>query len=260
MRRKLKCFYDEAKEKTYTTRELGLQVVEVDKIIGTLDKCGELDRRFKPRRRRDRAERFRRARLVEAYESLTSNPSLPPIELYRYRREYYVVDGHRRVAAALQAGREFLDAYVTDVIPLEDRKAQEGAVSRRKLELETGLKNVRLNYESGYQDLLQEIAGYAAQGDLKEKARIWYSKVFLPACREIERTDLKDLFSGLRDGDIFVMIVRFYRNFDSGFPRSSDFESVFSMFISDRKRLKVRLRRLPLIRTLVSVFKPIRKG
>jgi hypothetical protein len=37
--------------------DAGLRVVEVEKIIGTVDKFGELDRRFRPLRRRDRGER-----------------------------------------------------------------------------------------------------------------------------------------------------------------------------------------------------------
>jgi hypothetical protein len=39
---------------------------------------------------------------------------LPPIELYRLGDRYYVLDGHHRVAAALDLGQVEMDAVVTE--------------------------------------------------------------------------------------------------------------------------------------------------
>jgi hypothetical protein len=146
MRKRPKCFFDEVGAREYTTIDAGLRVVEVNRITGTVGKCGELDRRFRSLHRRDRGERYRRTRMARAFENPAMNPSIPPVDLYWYRGTYYIVDGHRRVAAALAAGIEFLDANVTEVVALDDRKIQEGVVSRRRFESETGLKNIRLTY------------------------------------------------------------------------------------------------------------------
>jgi hypothetical protein len=254
MAKKLKCFFEEVGGKEYTTADAGLRVVEVDKITGTVGKCGQLDRRFRPLRRRDRGERYRRIRMARAFDNPTMVPPIPPVDLYLYRGAYYVVDGHRRVAAALAAGIEFLDAQVTEVLTLDDRKVQEGVISRRKFESETGLKNIRLTYEPGYRVLLEEIKRYQAPGELKEKAEAWQSIVFLPACRKIEQAGLGEILSGMRPADIFVVILRFHRGFDSGFPRNASFEAMLAEFLTIRGRSKRRLIRRRLLRFLRSAF------
>jgi hypothetical protein len=190
MHNRPKRFFDELDGREYTTMDAGLLVVDVDKITGTVDKCGELDRRFHPLHRRDRGERFRRSRMSRAFENPAIVSSIPPVDLYWYRGTYYIVDGHRKVAAALAAGIEFLDAQVTEIATIDDRKMQEGIISRRRFESETGLKNIRLTYEPGHQILLDEIKRYQAPGDMKEEAAAWQSTVFLPACRKIEQDGL----------------------------------------------------------------------
>jgi len=67
MRKRVKCF-DEVFDSTraYTVFDGGLRVIEVSKIKGSVDKCGELDDRFRYIRRRDRGERSRRYLLEEA--------------------------------------------------------------------------------------------------------------------------------------------------------------------------------------------------
>lgn len=249
-----KCFFDELGGREYTTTDAGLRVVDVDKITGTVGKCGELDSRFRPLHRRDRGERYRRSHMSKAFENPVMVPSIPPVDLYRYRGAYYVVDGHRRVAAALAAGIEFLDDQVTEIATLDDRKMQQGVISRRRFESETGLKNIRLTYEPGYQVLLDEIKLYQAPGDKKEKAAAWQSAVFLPACRKIEQAGLSELLTGMRPADIFVMILRFHRGFDSGFPRNASFEKMLENFVEVRGRFKRRLVRWRVLRFVHSIF------
>jgi hypothetical protein len=216
--------------KSYTTVENGLRVVEVGRITGSVDKCGELDRRFRPLRRRDRGERQRRARLAAAMSDPLPGRPIPPVSLYRYAGHYFVVDGHRRVAAALAAGIEYLDAYVTDVVLQGNRAAVQASLSRKRFEAETGLMNLRLDQEAGYTDLLAQIAEFPGG------ARAWYSSVFLPACRQIEKSGLPELFPDLRAGDLYVLVLRFHRDFDSGFPRGADFQAVLDRFIAFRGR------------------------
>jgi hypothetical protein len=253
MRKRPKCFFDELAGREYTTMDAGLRIVDVEKIIGTVDKCGELDRRFRPLHRRDRGEHYRRSRMFRAFENPAVVPSIPPVDLYWYRGAYYVVDGHRRVAAALALGIEFLDAQVTEIVPLDDRKMQEGLVSRRRFESETGLKNIRLTYEPGYQVLLDEIKRYRSPGDTKEAAVAWQSAVFLPACQKIDQAGLSELLSGMTPADIFVVILRFHRGFDSGFSGNPSFETMLEHFIEIRGRFKRRLARRRILRFLRTI-------
>src|ERR687886_2350641 len=50
---------------------------------------------------------------------MRAGQALPPIEVYALGEEYYVVDGHHRVAAARALGYLYLDALVHEcVLPL----------------------------------------------------------------------------------------------------------------------------------------------
>jgi len=254
MRRTLKCFNEELHERQYTTMPVGLRVIEVGRIVGSVDKCTELGPDFRPRGRSHRKERHRRTQMDRMFTSFAAGMSLPPIEVYLYQGEYYVVDGHRRVASAIAVRREFIEANVTEVVRLDDRRSQEGALSRRAFEQQTGLTKVRLANEAGYRFLLQEIERRPGEGTLPEKARSWYSAVYLPACKAIEHAGVAEMFPRMREGDLFVMVLRFHRELDSGFERGSDFQAVLDRFLRARGRLRFSLRSCPLFRAVSRLF------
>src|SRR5215212_1900406 len=90
-------------------RQLGLQVVPLDAIVGTVDRTRDFDRQFRPTSGRVRARWERLAAAMRAGESL------PPIDAYRIGDLHFVRDGHHRVSVARALGRRDIDAYVTDV-------------------------------------------------------------------------------------------------------------------------------------------------
>jgi hypothetical protein len=95
--------------------DLGLQVVSLDSIVGSVDRAVDFDRGLRPTsaRLRSRWERIAAAqRRGEAF---------PPVSLYKIGDLYFVRDGHHRVSVAKSLGRTDIDAYVTEVetrIPL----------------------------------------------------------------------------------------------------------------------------------------------
>jgi hypothetical protein len=91
-------------------RHLGLQVIDVDSIVGTVDRGREFDRRFRPTsgRTRTRWERIATAQ--------RKGQAMPPIDVYRIGEVHFVKDGHHRVSVARAMGNDKLDAYVTDVL------------------------------------------------------------------------------------------------------------------------------------------------
>ncbi len=95
-------------------RELGLMSVPVDRIRGTaVEGAPQRGGDFLPLKdRRSEDWRGRWQRILAANESLRT---LPPIELIRFGDEYWVEDGHNRVAAALYGGQDEVDAVVTDL-------------------------------------------------------------------------------------------------------------------------------------------------
>jgi hypothetical protein len=91
-------------------RNLGLQTIELDSIVGTVDRSREFDRRFRPtsRRLRQRWERINKA--------MREGEAMPPIDVYRIGELHFVRDGHHRVSVAHALGLEVIDAYVTEII------------------------------------------------------------------------------------------------------------------------------------------------
>lgn len=259
--KKAKCFAEEtARFGPYTTLDAGPRVIELRRITGTVNKCGQLDRDFRLlHRRRDRKERYRRLRLNQANLHLTS---LPPIDVYLLAAEYYVIDGNRRVAAAKLHRLEYMDAHVIECLPLADREALAGAVLRRRFEQETGLRSLRLRYESGYAVLLREVNEFipeaGADGELKERARSWYSRFFLPACELIRRSPLPSAFPRAGEADLFVMIAGFYQDLMGGYPIKISYESLLSGFLFARRLKRRRLLRQPPMRLLYRLLRGAR--
>ncbi|MFL5848547.1 MAG: chromosome partitioning protein ParB [Solirubrobacteraceae bacterium] len=90
-------------------RQLGLLVVPLDAIVGTVDRTRDFDRQFRPTTGRVRARWERIAAATRRGESM------PPIDVYRIGDLHFVRDGHHRVSVARALGRHDIDAYVTEV-------------------------------------------------------------------------------------------------------------------------------------------------
>ena len=84
--------------------------IPIRDIVGTAGAAdGKFDRDFLPT---DERSRWRFQALVVA---LRQGETLPPIEVYRLRGCYYVIDGHHRLAVAWALGEESIAAYVTEL-------------------------------------------------------------------------------------------------------------------------------------------------
>jgi hypothetical protein len=89
--------------------DLGLQVVPLDAIVGSVDRTVDFDRGLRPTsaRLRSRWERINAAQ--------RRGEALPPVSLYKIGALYFVRDGHHRVSVAKSLGRTDIDAYVVEV-------------------------------------------------------------------------------------------------------------------------------------------------
>ncbi len=91
-------------------RSLGLRVVPLDAIIGSVGRGRDFDRRFRPTSARVRS------RWEQIAAAMRRGDPLPPVSLNQIGELYFVEDGHHRVSVARALGRTEIDAYVTEVI------------------------------------------------------------------------------------------------------------------------------------------------
>lgn len=91
-------------------RRLGLQVITLDSIVGSVDRTRDFDRRFRPTSGRARS-RWERLALAQR-----RGESVPPIEVYRVGDLHFVIDGHHRVSVAHAMNLRTIDAYVVEII------------------------------------------------------------------------------------------------------------------------------------------------
>lgn len=85
----------------------GVQTVELDSIVGSVDRVTGFDRQFRPTSDLTR-RRFERLALA-----VRRGEDLPPVDLYRVGEVHFVRDGHHRVAVLRALGREVVAARVT---------------------------------------------------------------------------------------------------------------------------------------------------
>jgi hypothetical protein len=226
MSSKVKCFADVfEKDRPYTAMDGGLKPIETRMITGTVDKCGDLDDQFRYKRRGNMKEKYRRHKLERAAKRYEF---FPPIKVIRYKNEYFVEDGNRRVATAKEAGIDYLDAYITDYIHDDDEQAMDGALARKRFEVDTGIKNIILTNEAGFRQLLRELEQF--EGTAQE----WKSQWFLSGCKAVERSSLPKKYPDLRTEDIYVLLSSFYFDFMGGYPENISFESLISGYIFAR--------------------------
>jgi len=91
-------------------RYLGLRVVALDLIVGTVDRDRDFDRRFRPTSGRVRS------RWEHIAQAMRRGESMPPVDLLQVGQIYFVRDGHHRVSVSRALRREDIDAYVTEVV------------------------------------------------------------------------------------------------------------------------------------------------
>ena len=98
-------------------RQLGLQTIPLDTIVGTVDSLRNFDRHFRPTSNR---VRYRWEQLALARRR---GAAIPPIEVYRAGGLHFVSDGHHRVSIAAATGQQTIDAYVTEILAVQSRRS-----------------------------------------------------------------------------------------------------------------------------------------
>ena len=109
-----------AVEQTY----LGMRVVPVAKIVGSVGRHRDFDRAFLP------SKPSLEGRWKKIDQAMHRAEELPPVSVYKIGDAYFVRDGNHRVSVAHQQGVEMIDAEVTE---LRSRVPIDSAITARDL-------------------------------------------------------------------------------------------------------------------------------
>jgi hypothetical protein len=184
-------------------RQLGLQTIPLDSIVGTVDRSREFDRSFRPTSSRVRA---RWERIAEATRK---GKAMPPIDVYRIGELHFVKDGHHRVSVASELGHEVIDAYVTEVIT---ELGADRAIRLHDLALKShqrlfyervplqpdAREQIKLSDEWRYAALAEAVEAWGfrwiqATGELKSRAEVaetWFREEYEPVIEMLREADL----------------------------------------------------------------------
>jgi nucleotide-binding universal stress UspA family protein len=187
-------------------RSLGLRTLDLGRIIGSVGKADELGPDFRPlRASTGEAQRYAKVR-----EASATGTAMPPIDLYKLGYGYYVLDGHRRVAAAKALGQDEIEANVTEFLPTDDPVAQRDFTARRAFERATGLTRIGAARPENYARLQEMIDAWGAHHgvtDPREAAERWFVRVLRPQMKRIRARKLGRHFPTERTADTFVRLA-----------------------------------------------------
>jgi hypothetical protein len=184
-------------------RALGLQSIELDTIVGTVDSSRDFDRRFRPTSGRVR-ERWERLALAQR-----RGEPIPPIDVYRVGDMHFVIDGHHRVSIAMATGATTIEAYVTEVLTQLPPRGIRGRgdllcrsyerIFRARVPLPAAeLDKITVTDPWSYAKLGEAVEAWGFRYmqdkgrflDRGEVARHWYAEEFVPVVRMMRAADL----------------------------------------------------------------------
>ena len=197
---------------------LGLRIIPVDHVVGSVDKVRDFDPKFRPRTGRNRQ---RWERIAEA---LRRGESVPPIDVYQIGEMYFVRDGHHRVSVHRALELPTIEADVRLVRTLVDPDEVHAHSDLADHELQRLFLQrvpigrarqdaVELSDAKGYPWLAEMVEAWAArlmfaenaQLDRRQAAHRWYAEEFVPVTALIEEAGLRG--KGDTPADAYVRVA-----------------------------------------------------
>ena len=201
---------------------LGLRVVALNQIMGSVERYHDFNRAFLPRK--DGLQ----PRWQRIDELVTAGHELPPIDLYKVGRAYFVRDGNHRVSVAKYHGARTIKARVWEFetdLPLEPgsdvdevlcRSAHDAFLEQTHIDRLCPDLDIRLTQPHGYEVLLHEIEDFrrnVAQIDQRdvsfdEAVTLWCEMRYTPVVEIMARRFVLQEFPGRTETDLYLWLCR----------------------------------------------------
>lgn len=194
-------------ERLTELKYLGVQVIPVNQIKGSVNRWREFDQYF-------RAEDAVETKLQSVMSAIEQSVVLPPIAVYKVADDYFVIDGNHRVVAAKVVGQIDIDAEVYELLPPGDSLQHLLWRERSKFELKTGLA-FSFTEIGSYERLMVYLRLYEKQFcqkngyriDLREAGHQWRVNIYEPLVELIREERLQETFPEHTVDDLVLYII-----------------------------------------------------
>jgi DNA-binding Lrp family transcriptional regulator len=206
----IKSFRENLEEhEAFDTRDLGTRPVRLDKIVGSVGRYHDFDSTFRLK------DHLPHKRLDIVKKMMREGKPLSPVELYQFKDEYYVLDGHHRVSAAKEFGYGDIEARIVQVIPgddtLENMLYRERGDFNEKAKLPELIELTELGRYAQlerqivkHRSFLEEETGSPVS--FQDAAMDWYKTIYLPLVAAIRKGNLIQAFPDRTLADLYVYI------------------------------------------------------
>ena len=201
---------------------LGVQTIEVDQIVGSVDRYSDFDHRFLPK------EPHILQHWMDLRRKQLQGLEFPPIEVYKVGEVYFVKDGNHRTALAKAEGQQYIDAVVTEVevvVPpdccdttkdllLKAEYAQ--FLQTTKLDqLRPDHVEVHFTVLGRYDKLLAQIMHRQEFVQTEQRRAVsweeavcnWYDTLYLPTIQIIREQQMLSEFPGRTESDLALWVM-----------------------------------------------------
>jgi len=228
--------FEEVKDKLeiWFARDLGIQNVLIDSIVGSEGRYHAFTRSFLPLQE-DLRERWKNIDQIRE-----SGQDLPPVELYKVSNAYFVKDGHHRISVARTKGAKYIEARVYEYqcdVPLDkDIDLEKLAIQENyhRFLKETGLNksrpdhNLQMTRLGGYSILMEHIEQhnyYLAKKEKKEEevafhdaATSWFDRIYSPLAEIIRNNRIMKKFPHRTEADFYIWVFKYRRKLRKDVP------------------------------------------
>ena len=225
----------------------GMQVVPIEKIVGSEGRYHDFDNRFFPK------SLHLKARWEHIDMAHIQDIALPPISLYELGGVYFVRDGNHRVSVAKSKGIEYIDAEVVSLQSeiklhpgdtMEKMTRQVIDYEKRVFYTETNFGDItdywRLDFSvpGQYDVIYNHILTHkyylnmnkSYEISLEEAITSWFKSVYLPVIRVIDSHHIMRAFKKRTKADMYVWIIKYWDELKQKFGADYPLEATATAF------------------------------
>ncbi len=196
-------------EQAHESVDRGTSQVEVARIVGTVGRYQDFDTSFKLK------DRSGNARYQGILRAMRDGKPMPPVALYLIKDEYYILDGHHRVMAARELGRDRISARIVELLPSSETIENKLYLEKIEFRDKAGLiDSIQLTEPGQYHHLEKQICRHqqflsqekSQEYTYRQAAADWYQTIYQPLAALIKKSGLAKSFPGRTVDDLYLYI------------------------------------------------------